>query len=66
VLFWHVVGPVVRGLDPDPVHGPAGRVNSRLAWVETIHAPLPSAAAYWLNRALAMTVPLTSKGHEVA
>jgi hypothetical protein len=29
--------------------------------VETIHAPLPSAAAYWLNRAVAMTAPLTSR-----
>src|SRR5580692_9397775 len=37
------------------------RVNSRLAWVETIHAPLPSAAACWLNRAVAATAPLTSR-----
>src|SRR5262249_21663107 len=37
------------------------RVNSRAGWVETIHAPLPSAAACWLYRAVAMIAPLTSR-----
>jgi len=37
------------------------RLNSRAGWVETIHAPLPSAAAYWLNRADAITASLTSR-----
>src|ERR1700722_16149238 len=37
------------------------RWNSRRGWVETIHAPLPSAAASLLNRAVATTAPLTSR-----
>jgi hypothetical protein len=37
--------------------------SSRAGWVETIHAPLPSAAAYWLKRARATIPPSTIQGH---
>jgi hypothetical protein len=39
------------------------RLNSRAGWFETIHAPLPSAAACWLNRAVADDVVVDPQSH---
>jgi 2-keto-3-deoxy-galactonokinase len=42
------------------------RVNSRAGWAETIHAPLPSAAASLLNRAVAMIAPPISRAMKLS